>query len=174
MSNGNPKRLVFYSTDKEIIEKLTSRMGLTKEVWLSKPSDGTSLDCWANSLYSDHARRIHSLGMRSNKDDLSIPECDFYPFLRGLLDGDGSLRFSPRVSLEFLGRPPLMLQIAERLLDFSPVISEDTRGRSLKTLGFYGIEKVQPLVSLLYSGASLFMDRKYRVARLILSQVVGS
>lgn len=85
-----------YSTDEQIICDLTVRFGYTRRYRISKKAQGHYKALWSNIFYADNARFFKERGLRADKDKMRWEDFDVnpYPFLRGLIDSDGT--FSKR------------------------------------------------------------------------------
>jgi len=95
--NKGKRTVAWMSTDKHIVEDISSSFYYTRPISLLKPGTGKYKDCWGNIFYANNAQIFIDRGLKQNKADLRWREmkADLYPFLLGIMDGDGS--FSLRV-----------------------------------------------------------------------------
>lgn len=91
---GLVNRMGWYSSDRAQVDRISDRMGYSHVSYLvSKAGKGE----WGNAVFSDVARRFVELfGIEKDKETHSLGRVNFpllgIPFLRGHLDGDGSIR----------------------------------------------------------------------------------
>jgi hypothetical protein len=153
----------FYSTDKHIIEDLTSRLEYDRDVKLNRKSHKTrkgkdSKVCWMQTFYSEKARFWVEQGLSTEKETQDLPEgVDLFKFLLGLMDGDGGLNEENR-QVVFLAYPRLINQIQQTLAEQGFL---GWRGKD----GVLDILAVQRdhtprLLELMYEDAPLFLKRK--------------
>jgi hypothetical protein len=170
MKNGIFTQVGWYSSDKEIVDKITERLQYNHSSYLvSEKGKGE----WGNSFWADNARLIQNLGLKKDKEyhTLRDMDVDIFPFLRGALDGDGSIIMrqvqSGRVldKVQFLFRKILADEVA--LLLESEGFKLVPRERKLtenRTKVLYsvcsGSTNGERLLSKLYENETISLSRK--------------
>jgi hypothetical protein len=115
-------------------------------------------------------QRLTKLGILKGRTDYTLA-IDNIPchlinhFLRGFVDGDGSIGSKrPRVRVCAVQRPFLewMAALLEReaRIEQAPIAKQ----RNLFTLGYYGYKKTVPLLNYLYRDATVYLERKKELA----------
>lgn len=98
-------------------------------------------------------------------------------FIRGFLDGDGSIRYQPKGNKILRGITfTSSLKICEDLKNiFKNIVSDEESIRIYEhincwTLGVYRKNEIPKIVEYLYENATIYMNRKYEVAKNYMSQ----
>lgn len=163
---NNKKGLInITSKDREILEKLKSLIG---DIPISSNKHGSYYIQWYSKK---HIEELFKLGCINNKSlILEYPNwinSDLeHHFIRGYFDGDGSIglydrkdRTSKRLSITIAGTVSMLNGIKNYI---------DNKGsiRSLKrisVLSYHGNLSASNFCNMIYSGASIFMQRKYDI-----------
>jgi hypothetical protein len=166
LPSGEVYTVRYISTDREIIEKITTRLGYTRPISINREFEDHRKTAFENILYSDNARHFGSLGLTKKKEDLTLDSMDVAigPFLRGLCDGDGTI--SPAaVEVTFLGQERMLQSVRNRLLGYFDYVQEPRKAkdRNLWLLQVGGTTRVGKLFDLMYDGATIYLERKFRV-----------
>lgn len=137
------------SIDEQIVRDITSRLGYIRLCSRQDMPSGNG-PIHYNILFGDHVDYFLSLGFVGNKDEQSLdslpPWVDVFDFVRGFLDGDGSIvlregkhrTIMDRVSL--LGRSTMLTSI-QRVIGgkLHEVKLRGSRSKQLYTLDFAGL-----------------------------------
>jgi hypothetical protein len=174
-SKGDFKSVGWYSTDKQIVEDITSYLKYDHKLYFANPEEGE----WANCFYADNARLIQTMGLKADKEDHTLADLDvdLYPFLRGHMDGDGSIgtrktSFGDVVgTVIFRARRRLAFDIKERLApDFGevtldlPPLRNDVINRTKELFEVkLGSTRAERLLEKMYFGSTVSLARKREV-----------
>lgn len=173
MGRGGMVHTVRYlSTDVQVVEDITVRLGYTRPISLNRDYENSGyLPVWENILYSQNAQFWVDRGLRKDKEELTMEGLDVDPwhFLRGHLDGDGSIGVRECSGGEqhlseviFLGRERFVTSVKVRMEKEGFVtgkLGERGKLRSLAIGGRMGME----VLNRMYGRATLFLGRKRRV-----------
>lgn len=162
--NGRFKQVGWYSSEKPHIEAIDRKLGYDHPLY--KVSDKGAGE-WGNSFWADNARLIESMGLSSVKSlhSLEKMDVDLEPFLRGHLDGDGTIDMrkvsAGRVvnALSFLGQGILMDQIADQI--GAEVRVRERAGRVQMKVVALGSTRAEDLLGRMYEGSTIHLSRKY-------------
>lgn len=166
--NEKKQEVRLYSTDLDIIMKIKSRMEFTGLVHDFGPKGSGE----KGLIFGGHIGRYFiSLGL-SNKEENSISNfknIDKYHFLRGFLDGDGTIELVKRKSIPF-GLNRISFLCREKMgKDLQGLLGgrlrkiplKGTRTCQLYELNFYG-RCAYDLAHKLWDNSSIYLDRKYK------------
>ena len=104
-----------------------------------------------------------SLILRFPNEDIFSDISLVYAFIRGYLDGDGSVSFthSGRLRLEILGTAEFLTKVQQYLPQFGNRLIKDKR-RKLNTYSIVcSANKADEVAKLLYKDANIYLERKY-------------
>ena len=154
----------FTSKDYDILAKIKDSMSSTHPVAFTKKRSVYRLEIPRKKVVSS----IEALGGQKNKTKILtfpyVPKKYVYDFIRGYWDGDGyiSLKYRGYPIIGCVGTHDCMSEMQKCLGEgaFFPY----REGYFLYCLRYYG-EKAQEILSLLYDNASIYMDRKYVLAK---------
>jgi len=113
------------------------------------------------------ASRLKKLGIVPDRTMLNetiraIPKDLVRHFIRGILDGDGSVR-KKSPSFRFVGKPDLLKwikkEISTAVTGTNPSL-EPTKSEKVKALEFHGLYLAKRVAHYLYRDATVWMDRK--------------
>lgn len=165
------KAVVAYSTDLEILEKIKEALKYNGKIYLSKKEGENNLACYSLIFYSSTAQKIIDWGLASEKEAHELTKLDIKDmraFLRGFIDSDGTISLhSGKTNVDFLGREKLINQLNEVLKEFGfrirklPLYGYTTQ---LWNLAIYDRKLCVNFIKWLYEGASIYMERKHKVA----------
>lgn len=110
---------------------------------------------------------IIALGMPANdktftmKYPESLPDKMLPHFLRGLLDGDGSVvKHNNKARVVFLGTEALLMAIKSKLSISNKIIHKGNKDRGVDQLSISG-KKAHAILSWLYTDATMYLERKF-------------
>lgn len=137
-------------------------------------------------LYIHNGRLVamlHAMGFDSSKTSTAtIPDCisdKLMPdYIRGLLDGDGSIITAQgRFRIQLLGTYPVLRRVREFLIRHGvssrPSVNK-RRNVNVHCLSYSKQADVYDICNLIYSGSNIHMARKYRKAMEVLSVLDGA
>lgn len=183
VKEGNGVSLGLQLGDKEVLEKIKRELRVSNKI-TETSSNLNGKEYYSAKLYfaSPQIRKDLELwGLTPNKSlTLQMPKIKdmskdtFFHFLRGLIDGDGSIAKSPsyKISL-FSGSPQFLAPIMQKLLSYgfetSLLSSLTNRKNVLYTMNVLGDKaKKEELFNLLYPRClnenDLFLERKRKIA----------
>lgn len=170
ISGGN---IWWGSTDQQIVEDISVRLKYTRLVSVNFKSRIKPI--FYNRLLKRYSSVVVNYGYSTDKELRSLRELggkfDLFPFLRGFMDGDGSLRVSlnrgkPKLEkVSFLGRRLLLEEIQEQLLregferDLHKEPLRGNRKRQLYSWSIAGKEGLN-LLEKMYKDSTISLDRK--------------
>lgn len=171
------KEFIFSLVDKQVIDDLCIRTEYNKKVQVRRFPDGNNQDQYSISFFGNVPKRIASLGYFPGPKGGSelIPdfckEPEFFPhFLRGAIDGDGSVILhnigamagSITVSIVSMGKPFLesILNILRGREFVRGGFVYQTRP-NFYTLGFGHYDSVQ-ICNFMYANSTIRLERKYQ------------
>lgn len=153
-------------SDKEHLEKFKKFLNYSGNVATYTQVSGYS----PGSLYSrlmigsnTVVKDLEKWGVLENKSDkdLIIPDIDFKDdFIRGIIDGDGSIRTNDSRILRIHGNLKLLESIAEYLGEEHTI----TPDKTIFSLNF-GTSVSKKLLRRLYSNSTIYLQRKYDLAK---------
>lgn len=121
------------------------------------------------------AQRLHALGITAYRDNDINPfiEIDdpslWRHWIRGLFDGDGSISISkPRI--RFGARKKILQEIRSILYIFANANPQKTirkagKSQYLHDLDYQGRKQTKRIIEYIYGAATIYLDRKYAIAR---------
>ena len=157
--------------DKELLEKVNKELGNTRPV-----KDYETTKGYLNSklwFYSQEAKEqlkeYHIIPNKTYSNDFKFPETlkeEFYmDYIRGLFDGDGSIKdsnCSPTWQIDSSSKD-IVENIQQILLKYNietKIQEKQSKNIPLYRIYCYGQEKCQKIYELLYNNAEIFMIRK--------------
>lgn len=154
----------WYSTDKQIVDDLTLRLGYSRTPHLNKKATERTKECYGNILYVENAKYFTDRGLCYDKADLSfdnMKNVEIRHFLRGLFDSDGSLilrkgKYENDIisTIQFLGQ--------RRLLEsLSFVLGNKVYEQRGVCAIRIGGRKAYDILHFMYDGSSIHLNRKY-------------
>lgn len=171
------KGISISSADKQIIDDICTRTQYEKSIYVRKMPNENQRDQYAISFHGDVSKRIYAIGYRPGPKGGKefIPEfckiSDLFPhFLRGVIDGDGSIRLLQS------GNMPNSIQVSivsmcQSFLEEILVIlrtSEIVRGGTvaqarpnLYKIAFGHFDSLQ-ICEYIYRDATIKLERKYQ------------
>lgn len=167
--SGQSLTLGIYSTDKDIVEKISSILNLRVRRWIVGKH---YKDVWyLNTCHKLFITPLLEMGVSSRKSynlgPLPIPNEWFWDFLRGFTDGDGSFSKSPDAGLQLRweGKPEgflswLVSKIGEEI-DPPPHVGRHYGHWVVSLNG----KRAKHILDRMYKNSTLFMDRKMNVYR---------
>lgn len=90
---GTVHNVGWYSTDLQIVEDIGKAFGYQRPVFVARKPYDKFGPVWGNLFFSDNARFFVGRGLCHDKKQLDFGsmDADLWPFLRGLLDSDGTV-----------------------------------------------------------------------------------
>lgn len=177
LRRGQESYIGVYSTDYQIMEDLRLAIDTDRPIFRMKKATATTKEAYGLTLIGREMATWRARGVK-RKDFLTLEGLDLHlkDFLRGHLDGDGSIQ--TRLSKDgkvilssviLLGRPPLMEEIAERLRKIgfkAPTYGIKREKRiPLVVIQLAGLDGYQFLESVYYEGCFPALKRKMERAR---------
>jgi len=156
------KSLRIISTDKHIIDEITSRFGYEREVSVNRKFEDHRKTAYENIFHHPFPEIFKAYGLTEDKEDLGLPSVPrFYSFLRGFMDGDGSITLKSTGSLGtfgFLCREKLKNELCSELFSrgFDMSIYNHGTVYSLRLGGRNGHE----LLDRMYDSSTIHLFRK--------------
>lgn len=90
-----------------------------------------------------------------------VPDEFVFDFLRGYTDGDGSIRYGERTNYTIIGTQNFLQQITKRAkINHYGKITKDG---SVYRFDIYKKEIVKKILEKLYKGATVYLNRKYKI-----------
>jgi len=165
------------------LEKFLAAVDSTSKVRFCSPTKSCSVTVYSNEM----KQALRKLGLRNDKSHtLEFPVIKpkySNHFIRGILDGDGSVtlrqRFRPRYKeiqtdygVSFCGTPMLMNRIREIIVSAcgASIAKLQTCG-NIKIIQWSGKHQVTRILDWLYQDATTMLDRKYATYLLIKERV---
>ncbi len=168
------------SKDKEIVESFRRCLGLTNKIGLK--GNGTSKEKryhvvqFGSVVFYTFLERIGLTAAKSKTlKELKIPPLYFFDFLRGCIDGDGSITSSKHPEST---SPQLRLRLCSASKPFLTWIKREIRRRtgiqtgwiytghpSLNILSYGKTDSIKIFKKMYYSGVTEYLDRKYQIAK---------
>lgn len=158
----------FYSKDIDIIEKIKKCLDYNGKEKCIK-------GCWILTITCKYmAKRLSDIGIPHNKSKyidikkilLSIDKNLIKHFVRGMFDGDGSIRIyrynyfnGPTVHFGYTGT----IDVVDFIKDFFGIHTKDQmEGNFIKTCRSSCKKDVLEYLGKIYDGATIYIDRKYK------------
>lgn len=162
--------------DVDILYKIRKAMKSTSPLCFKRTRNEVTL-YYHNAYLVD---RLFEMGFDSNKSmTAEIPSCitdEWMPaYLRGLLDGDGSVVTKNRFRVYFLGTYKLLAAVRRYFISKGLSSKPNVIKRpkvSVHCLA-YNEKDLKTLCELLYSNSNIHLDRKYQKAMYMLSSLGG-
>lgn len=166
-NRGKPEYVGFYSTDKGFLDTLFRALDVPgREIFVARKAIEKYKAVWGFTLRGQWVGYFMSLGL-TRKDEASLENMsvDLYHFLRGYLDGDGSIILKKSKALDklrFLGRPLMIASIKEGLEREGFEVKSYPAKSRVKVLRVVDVggKQAHAILDRMYEGASLFMRRK--------------
>lgn len=140
------------------------------------PKTGNVCQSCLLQVTSEHlASRLKELGILPMRPDFSrilahLPERQYHHFIRGYMDGDGSISLPERASIRFWGKKDTLSWFIKVLGENGASHNVTVRpGRGISSVGFSGKQCTQ-IINYLYQDATLFLERKRARAIAILER----
>ena len=160
------------SSDYPILSALHGWLDAQTKLGIYKRTDNKGSDYCHLQIYSQEVSNfLYSIGIpRAKKtttlSELDIPDPYFRDFLRGVIDGDGSIQWHGRqLTIDISGTENFLSYIKRKILFFLPIIEPYFyRGHEFVCRMRWSGESADKIREYIYDGASLFMPRKRNVA----------
>jgi len=99
----------------------------------------------------------------------NIPQKYIRDFIRGIVDGDGSIHFDKRKypTLSICGRKEVMTFIRNHFLSKFDIYSKVSKSKEKNNLFYiaYKCNSAKTLINYLYKNANLYLERKFKLAK---------
>ena len=166
----NTITLSLQENDKHILEEINSLLGSNRPLHFIKMDVGKNK--WSLVITNKYmSNSLISKGIIENKSlFLEYPECitvDLFPhFLRGLLDGDGTIG-STRYHVGYTGTKMLLFNIAEKIenilnIHFYPQ-KEHCNNDITYSIGIYRQDHCIKFLNYIYQNSTIHLYRKYEL-----------
>ena len=160
--------------DEYLIKLLESEIGNTVKTYYSDNYKSIAFRATSNklcddlSVYGVVARKTGNEVLAFNLIQPSLRN----HYLRGLIDGDGWIsntkyQYGIRRAIGFCGSKESCEQMSEFLnstLGTYPVKASKVLGKNNYKINYLGKKDIKEIVKYLYTGANVYLERKYRVA----------
>lgn len=173
--NGTDSYVGLYSCDLDIVEKIAR---VLKTDLFRYENQGNPF--FSVRLNGEWIAWFKAQGLKHDKDELNFPrgKVELYPFLRGLIDGDGSIgtritHFGLTLtSLRFLVRQKLAEDLILCLMkdgyEVKPLVVRNRLGKTKQLIELQiGGRAGTSLLRKLYEGSTIHLDRKFNRAQAI-------
>ena len=160
------------STDLDIIEKVYNRLSYTGVINEEEARTSNRKKSYRVILCGENARYFKSMTSGSSKEDYTFKGLkrevkDIGAFLRGFLDGDGSIRVGTLSDgtkylhgITFLGRKRIISDIQDILGEGHVKIRRPGKV-DLYYLTYTGV-KAKEIADLMYKNATIYLERKHK------------
>lgn len=159
------RKAAIMSTDLQIIEDFKKVLEYTGPINNLKKASGIYKPLYGLSFFANNAQLISDLGVLHDKEDLTIEglDLDFYAFLRGFMDSDGTIcvRECGKLSVSFIGRNKLIESIRKRLIQEGFNKKEHKPRGCIYNISFYGANALK-LLDRMYKNNTICLQRKYQ------------
>ncbi len=177
--SGDGRHIDITAKERSFLESLKQRCGIPQKIAQKKNGRGQiahRIQIGSVSFY----RFLLDIGMMPNKSkrigELRVPDDSFHHFLRGIIDGDGSIRRwihpsngGEQWSLRITGasRPFMswLMRATRCLMGALGKLHEETNGASVKYILKFGKIAAQRLLSICYREGDVSLERKELYAR---------
>lgn len=168
--SGNIISVGVQEDDKQILDDINMCLGSNRPLYYIKTDVGKNQ--WRLQItnkYLAEQLKLHGLIERKSLK-LEFPECisdDLLPhFLRGLLDGDGSIG-STRYCVSYTGTKMLLSVIAEKIERILHITfhyrKEHCYNNITCGIGLYKQEHCRLFLNYIYQNATIYLERKYKL-----------
>lgn len=161
-NNRRSIKIELNSKDVGILEQVKTEMKY--EGIIARTKRGSVRMCINNAKLIED---LISKGMPEKNKTLAMKFPDSLPFdmlphfLRGLMDGDGSIvRHGRQARLSFLGTKELLMSIRTKIGVTNKIYHQGREGGGVYRLNVYG-RQCKIILDWLYEDASIFLERKY-------------
>jgi len=168
---GEVQQVGWYSSDKEIVQKITDRLGYSRPLFVASTAGKGE---WGNYVTGSYARAISAYGLTESKENHTLQglDVDLYPFLRGHLDGDGTIDLRETSigwvasTVTFLTRDRLGVDLKaalekEGFPDVALYTREPIPPRTKRISSvMLGSTRAETLLRRMYENATIYLDRK--------------
>jgi hypothetical protein len=159
----NSYHVIFSSIDKELLEKIKVVLGSNYKLYSNKCKSGV---CWRLSMSSEKMYNdLSKLGGTERKSLTAkfpnVPKEFLYDFVRGHLDGDGSIVTRKKDKFPqfvLMGTADMLKRMTA---DFNKEPSLVKRNKGIEVYQYYGKYAVSILKDI-YRDATLYMERKFK------------
>lgn len=154
------------STDRCILEEFKRRMNYNGSIIEhSKPKYEHYKQCYTLPIYSNHARYFKQFGLINKKINLRLPQegVDLKHFLRGLIDGDGSISLIKYKTKYSINHVSLVSEAYNLLCDIQGIFGGQLYQKKDNLYYLQWSSSIaERLLDYLYEGATIYLDRKYQ------------
>lgn len=171
------KCFVISMTDLDIIQKVKKAINYTGPIYFKKRRKPHYKDQYAICVHSkEMAQDLINLGCVPRKThvlrfpyDNEVPNYLLNHFLRGCIDGDGSIHKNTRCNSAYLSLVStkafitIFDDIIKELFCVSGGIYKQKPNKPQRIWILTGIEKILPILNWLYQDSTIHLDRKYRL-----------
>jgi len=140
------------------------------------PPTGKVVQSCKLQITSEHlANRLKELGIAPRRPYFSrvlahLPERQYRHFIRGYMDGDGSVSLPKWASIRFYGKEDTLSWFLKILGENGASKNVTVRpGQGISNIGFGGVQCVS-IINYLYRDATLFLERKHTRAMALLEK----
>lgn len=169
--------LMLYMKDLDVIEKFKSCIKAEQPIKVDKY--GTPGICITSKIQTEHLRRMGFHNRKSWHIDIQkilsfIPKDLTRHFLRGVFDGDGSIKiynYDYLKKLQYHFAITGTLEVAQFVKHFLNITNSKLvqEGPYTYTCRTRDIEKIKEIYNVLYTDATVYMERKYNTFQQIIN-----
>ena len=172
----NQIKISLQDTDKEILEKFREYTNNTRPLRFInlKQIKEHYHNCYEFMIISEHMHtRLCEIGITPNKSLKTfypecIPENLNKSFIRGMIDGDGSINNGKNYCVDLVGTGTLLKTIKEVIYEHTGISAyinnaHHNQNPITKVLQIKGKLKCKYFLDWLYKDATVYMDRKYQI-----------
>lgn len=155
--------------DIDILEKIKKELSSKHKISICKTASHLSI---ANQKIVDDLKKLRIKYKKSLKENIpAVPKKYTKDFIRGIIDGDGSINFDKKnyPTLSVCGGKNTINFIRGHFFSNFDIYSKIGKVKKNKNCQFiyyvgYRSNSAKTLIKYLYSGAKLYLDRKFKLA----------
>jgi len=161
--------------DIDILKKIKQELASEHAISLVKANDSTHLAITSQIIVDDLKRLgvSYRKSFRKSRGKIpNIPQKYIRDFIRGIADGDGSINFDKRgyPNLNICGKKEIITFIRDHFLSKFDIYSKITQAKKNGQYYnlfyiYYRCNSAKTLINYLYDNASLYLERKFRLAK---------
>lgn len=152
-------------SDNDILEKIKKELSSEHKISLCK---GANHFCITNQTIVNDLKKLGITYRKSLKEKIpNVPKKYTKDFIRGIIDGDGSIHFDKRnyPTLSVCGGKNTITFIQNHFLSNFDIYSKIAKRKKIHFIFYiaYRANSAKTLINYLYNGSSLYLERKYRL-----------
>ena len=173
--NGSSDKLGFGQNKKDVDILRKIKQMLSAEQALSPSGNYAHFSIFSQVIVDDLKKLgvLYRKSFRKSRGKIpKIPKKYIRDFIRGIVDGDGSISFDKKgyPTLSICGRKEVMVFIRNHFLSKFNIYSKISQGKKNGKLSnvfyiCYRCNSAKTLINYLYNNADLYLERKFRLAK---------